>query len=101
MPPPPNRRDTSTGHRVGGSGGIALVDPRERGPSPFASCRHLRTVGIHRQVTASVALAALRWSIPVNGAPRPSLHAATSEPSGYIDRSPRRWLWRHCAGRSP
>src|SRR6185369_15306547 len=43
--PPPTDGHESNGLGVGGHGGTALVDPRKRGPSPFASCRLLRRGG--------------------------------------------------------
>src|SRR5437773_12384299 len=71
MRSPPIRRRPIGGQRGRSLDRIALVDPRKRGPSPFASCGHLRYVGDPSAGSAVGASTALHWSIPVNGAPSP------------------------------
>src|SRR3989442_5302678 len=81
MRSPPIRRRPIGGQRSRCPDRIALVDPRKRGPSPFASCGHLRYVGDPSAGSALGAPTPLRRSLPLKGAPPPSLHGVTSHSS--------------------
>src|SRR6185369_885999 len=52
IPPPPIHDHGSNGPGVGGHGSTALVDPRKRGPSPFASCCHLLNLAMRMRILA-------------------------------------------------